>query len=535
MTTESEHYDVIQIGFGPVGQTQAALLGAQGHRVAVFERWPALYPMARAGHVDHEIMRVFQNIGAAAAIERASIPIPDYEWINGEGKLILHLDWNHATPSGWKSDYLIYQSYVEDALISSVRRETSVEVNTGWEATAITDCGDHVEVTVRQGTLDGEQWVPTGKTRTVTARYLIGADGANSLVRRTFDMPMTDLGFQEDWLVLDIRPDHADLNIDMPEAAQICDPARPRSLFRWLGREHARMEFMLLPGEHPAEMKTAENAWRMLSDYGLNADNCQVVRRAVYTFRSLLADNFRQGRVLLVGDAAHQMPPFMGQGMCSGVRDAVNLAWKLDLVLSGTAPETLLDTYTTERRPHADELIKTSIQLGKIVCVADPQAAAARDAMFLKGEAPPLPPFPWLQYGVVSQAQEGDTLTGHLGLQARVAVQGQTGLLDDLTGHGWRILSRDRATRDVVRRHDALLGALKARHLLIHRANVDLDSVIDVDGDYNRWFGAAEADTVIVRPDFYVYGVARTPDELSELLDQLTHDLGLTARDTVSA
>src|SRR5262249_51540279 len=151
--------------------------------------------------------------------------------------------------------------------------------------------------------------------------------------------------------VMDVRPHDPAMEIDMPAAGQICDPARPISLFRWLGLEHCRWEFMLLPGETHEQMENEEACWRLLARWGLARGNADLIRHAVYTFRSLLADTFQRGRTFLVGDAAHLMPPFQGQGMCSGIRDAKTLSWKLDLVLRGAADPALPETYTPERKP----------------------------------------------------------------------------------------------------------------------------------------------------------------------------------------
>lgn len=520
-------YDVVQIGFGPVGQTHAALLGDRGHRVGVFERWPSLYPLARAGHVDHEIMRIFQSIGAAEQVEREAIPIADYDWFNGDGELLLHVDWANPAPSGWKSDYLMYQPRMEDAIRAAVAARPSVEVNLGWEAAAITQHDDHVEVLVREGrTLTGGVWEPTGRTRTITARYLVGADGANSAVRRGTDIAMVDYGFEEDWLVLDVRPHDPDMHIDMPEAAQICDPRRPVSLFRWLGREHARWEFMLLPGETAEQVTTNDAAWGFLAPWGLNADNTEITRRAVYTFRSLLADRFRDGRVVLIGDSAHVMPPFMGQGMCSGVRDAANLAWKLDLVLRGLSDDRLLDSYTEERRPHVDQIITTSIALGQIVCISDPVAAGERDAAFRSGQAPPPPPFPGLTAGILGP--DDDPTVGSLGVQGRVAVDDRVGRADDLLGAGWYVLSPDRALLDGIEPDQrATLDAIGARVVHVTRSRRGPTDAIDIDATYHVWFRDAGVRALVVRPDYYVYGTASDSAGLNALLGRLPAQLGL--------
>lgn len=523
-------YDVLQIGFGPVGQALAALMGRRGHRVAVFERWPGAYPLPRAGHLDHEVMRILQSIGVAGAVEERAIPIADYEWFSADGTLLLHLDWNAPTPSGWRSDYLFYQPYLEDALGRAVREQhPAVEVFTGWEAVGLEQDADGVEVALR------EVARPNGarRTRTVRARYVIGADGANSFVRRACGIDREDLGFEEDWLVVDVRPHDPELAIDMPEAGQICDPSRPVSLFRWLGRRHCRWEFMLLPGETRAQMEREETAWRLLGRWGLSPANAQVVRRAVYTFQSLLAETWRDHRTLLVGDAAHVMPPFMGQGACSGMRDAANLAWKLDLVLRGVAGPDLLDSYTAERRPHVRAVTQMSIDLGAIVCVHDAEAAAARDAALLSGSAPPPPPFPHLDCGLLQADRDDAPLgpAGTLGVQGRVRRGGRVGLLDDLVGTGWQLLSRRREAFEALSQEQrAMLDGLGTHLVHITRAELGTRNfALDLDATYERWFTSLGVDAVLVRPDFYVFGTAATAADVPGLVEPLRARLQRTA------
>jgi len=504
----------------------SALLGRAGHRVAVFERWPDAYPLPRAGHIDAEIMRIFQDIGAADEFEKSAVPVPAYDWFNGDGQLLLHMDWSQPTPSGWRSHYLMYQPEMEDALTGAAARYSSVSVTRGWEAVAIEECSDHVEVRLREGYLDGDSWVPSGNTRTVTAQYVIGSDGAMSFTRRHAAIPWDDLGFEEDWLVVDIRPRNPDVHIDMPDAGQICDPRRPVSLFRWLGRSHCRWEFMMLAGETRAEMTGDEQVWSLLERWKVTAREFDIVRSAVYTFRSRLARRFGKDRVLLVGDAAHLMPPFIGQGMCSGIRDAANLAWKLDLVLRGVAHDALLDTYTVERQSHVERVIRMSMELGRVVCMIDPNAAAERDKAFFGDQAPLPPPFPSLASGVL-QGGVGGALVGHLGVQGRIVCGEMIGRADDLIGGGWSVLSTRAGAMEVLNPDQvAFLKEIGARVVHVSQATADSEfAVVDVDGTYARWFAQLGVDVVMIRPDHYIYGLAGRLEELPGLIDELRGQL----------
>ncbi len=517
-------YDVVLIGYGPVGQTMASLLGQQGHSVAVFERWPNLYGRARAGHVDHEIMRVFQSIHVAEAFEKVTYVASAYDWINAEGKVLIHFSGINEAPSGWPPDLLMYQPDLEDLLDKEARAQPSVEINLGWEATALTQHDDYVELTVRQGEKAPQgQWLATGETRTVRARYLIGADGANSFVRQALNFVWEDMGFSENWLVVDFRPNDAQAVATMPEMAQLCDPARPTTLGHQ-GDKYARWEFKLLPGEQPAKMATPEKVWELISPW-VTPDQGHLLRHVVYNFRSILAEQWRKGNVLLVGDAAHLMPPFLGQGLCSGIRDAKNLAWKLDHVLRDKADATLLDSYATERRPHVRSIIEQAVMLGSILCMTDPFAAAARDQALLSGVVPPPPAFPGLTDGILYRDNQGTPIApaGQLSVQGQVSYQGKTGRFDDIVGQGWTVISSQADPRSVLSAEQiAFLNKLDAHIVQVGAQNVDnQDVVIDLAGVYANYFAKTGLQAVLVRPDFYVFGGAATLADLPTLVEAL--------------
>ncbi len=206
--------------------------------------------------------------------------------------------------------------------------------------------------------------------------------GPTALSATCSDIPSTDLGFFYDWLIVDVVLDEP--RVYDPINVQLCDPARPTTVVSG-GPGRRRWEFMRLPEETLDDLNDVDAAWRLLAAWDVTPANATLERHAVYTFSARHAERWRSGRVLLAGDAAHLMPPFAGQGMCSGIRDAANLAWKLDLVVTGRGAATVLDSYTEERLPHARAVIDLSIGLGRIICVPDPAEAAARDEMMSVG------------------------------------------------------------------------------------------------------------------------------------------------------
>jgi 2-polyprenyl-6-methoxyphenol hydroxylase-like FAD-dependent oxidoreductase len=520
--------DVAIVGYGPVGQTLAALLGRAGHRVAAFERFNEIYRMPRAVHIDHEIMRLLQNLGLADRLAGEMIPLREYHWFGADGEPLMTLTPEQPAKSGWESDYLFFQPELERALDGHACANYGVNLHRGWVATGLVDDADGTTLTVRRhDEPEPGRTEPTGETETVRARWLVGADGANSFVREAAGIGRRDLGFQERWLVVDAEPVDMQALAHLPTACQWCDPRRPTTHVQ-SGPRHHRWEFMLLPGEQPRDFDDPAWVWSLLEPWYRPEDG-PLTRTAVYEFRSMLADRMRDGHLLLAGDSAHLTPPFLGQGLGAGLRDAANLAWKLDLVLRGLAADSLLDTVDAERQPQTEWVIRFAIELGRVLCELDPDAALERDTALRGLDAPPPVEAPPLTGGVVRQVPEGseDPLAGTLGVQGRVAVDGQEGLFDDVVGRGWTLIVSDGDPLDGL--DDAEREALDALDVNVASLGDGAPGAItDVDGRLTDWLAQHGTHAVLVRPDFYVFGSAASPVEAPELLDDLRTQLHLS-------
>jgi flavoprotein hydroxylase len=504
----ADTYDVAIVGYGPVGQALAILLGQRGWRVGVFEKQPQAYPLPRAVHFDHEVGRILQSCGVADEIRGRTEVADVYEWRNAAGDTLLRFESDEAGPSGWPDGNMFAQPELERVLDARVGAVPSVTVARGAEVVALDPGSDDVALSVASA---------DGTRRSARARWVVGCDGANSFVRSRMGATVTDLGFFFDWLIVDVLPRVP--KVWRPLNIQVCDPVRPTTLVSG-GPGRRRWEFMRLPGEDLDELNRAETAWRLLAPWDVSPGNAELERHTVYRFQARWVDGWRNGRLLLAGDAAHQMPPFAGQGMCSGLRDAANLAWKLDLVLAGHASDAILDTYPSERIPHVRAVIDFSMALGKVICIADPAEAAGRDALMTaavaSGQQTTPPPAPGLGAGVFA---EGDPHAGKLFPQGRVrTAEGREGWFDDVVGTGWMLVS---AGADALAAVDAdtraWLASIGARAVEVGTSG----PCRDVGGTYGRWFAHAGATVALQRPDFYVFGTAATAADTPALLADL--------------
>jgi 3-(3-hydroxy-phenyl)propionate hydroxylase len=370
-----------------------------------------------------------------------------------------------------------------------------------------------------------------GQTRTVTADYVIACDGASSGVREQLGITLEDLVFDEPWLVVDVLVNEEALGKLPQTAAQYCDPTRPTTFIIGPGN-HRRWEIMLLPDEDPREAQQPEQVWKLLSKW-LTPNDATLWRAASYRFHALVAREWRRGRVFLAGDAAHQQPPFIGQGMCQGLRDVSNLMWKLDRVLKGQSGDALLDTYGEERSEHVRQLTTRIKAIGKVICERDPEAARERDARILaEGGGQPktitrqeiVPP---LQKGLITSRD--DKAKGTLFPQPWVRTEAGRKLLDAVAGAGWRLIVDGRSslhTPHTVRQKAEYLGLHVIKVASSGEASFNQngdthDTIIELDAVLARWFDAHGCRAAIVRPDHYVFGTASDEDSLADLMRDL--------------
>jgi 3-(3-hydroxy-phenyl)propionate hydroxylase len=342
--------DVLIVGMGPVGAAMANLLGRYGVRTLVVDKATEIFKAPRAIALDNEALRVLQMCGLQEG-DIDTVAIPEVRMHSP-----LFGQYSRAVTAGATDGHpklvTFYQPQLEAVLRERLNRYPCIQVTLGTELSAFEQREDGIEATLQD---------PQGQTRHIRARYLVGADGANSVVRRLLGQEFKGKTYAEDWLVVDAR--HVAQPIDHVEF--ICDPQRPTPHMVAPGARQ-RWEFKLQPGETREQMEHPDTVRRLLAPWTQGRD-IEIERVAVYRFHARVADTFQVGHAFLVGDAAHITPPFVGQGLVAGLRDVANLAWKLAWVIQGRARAQLLSSYTLERQPHVKSMIQLAQWMGRLV------------------------------------------------------------------------------------------------------------------------------------------------------------------------
>ena len=527
MLVERSEFDVVIVGLGPVGAVAANIAGLLGLKTLVLERTDHAYLKPRAIVFDAEIMRIFASIGLAERIAKASRALGGSIYLGADRRPIRTFRARQpAHAKAWYPSNLFYQPELESTLRDGLNRFSNVTVSLKHELVALRDFGGWSTLNV----------IAHGSSQSleIRARSVLACDGASSTVRKLLQIPLDDIGFEERWLVVDTfvnGPMRWPSTHAIPEEVQrgeyslmLCDPARPSTLIPGVGR-HRRWEYMLLPGEHDDDVVGSDWLRRQLSQW-IDPQDVEIVRSAVYRFRALIAQRWRINNIFLLGDAAHQTPPFYGQGMCHGIRDAAQLMWKLDLVLNNVSPAKLLDSYQEEREPHVREIVAASVAAGAQVCILDPEAAVARDKEFRRIEherrnAPVaitdvVPP---IRAGIINPKSGGMRLP-------ELAVETGNGhQLDDMIAGRFTLLTRCEEAGNLPASLAAGWQKIAGQTVRVGAVNDSDCSVHDAAGDVSHWLEQRQAYCAIVRPDRYVYAMpcdrANLYDELTMLLEKL--------------
>ena len=503
-------YDVAVIGYGPTGATAANILGQLGLKVLVVERDPDIYGRARAISTDEEVMRVWQSIGLADRLQQDMLPDRPAAFVDADGRPFIEMTIT-GRGCGHPPQQFIYQPAIDKVLREGVARFANVEVLLEHESLRALNKGDHVELLLAD--------LRSDTLTKVRASYVIAADGGASPTRGLLGVGYSGRTYGERWVVIDTKmlkewDAHDRLRFH-------CNPSRPTvDCPTPLG--HHRWEFPARSGEDDKTLVSDASVWKVLNDQGITEENVKVLRAVVYSHHVRVADRWRVGRVFLAGDAAHAMPPWIGQGMSAGVRDAANLCWKVAQVLRGQAPESLLDSYEAERKPHVTEVTRRAVFTGRVITERHRSVAAVRNHVLRA-----LTKVPGVLTGLQKMAWVPDA---HYPAGFFAPTDRRLPGLTKRHAAGWQIPQpwvREPATGDTVRLDDLMcrqwtlihvgpppVGALAWTALGARTIDVGRDTY-DHTGTLTKWLRSKGATAVVVRPDGFIYAAATADHALA--------------------
>ncbi|ATO61492.1 bifunctional 3-(3-hydroxy-phenyl)propionate/3-hydroxycinnamic acid hydroxylase [Mycobacterium avium subsp. hominissuis] len=534
--------DVLVVGAGPVGLTLANILGLQGIRTVMVEERDTLIDYPRGVGLDDEALRTFQSIGLVERVLPHTVPNQILRFMDAKRRVLAEM----APPDarfGWPKRNGFVQPLVDAELLAGLDRFAHVQVRWGSPMTGCREDADGVNVELGADGGNVGDGGGDGHPARLRARYVVGCDGGRSMTRRVMGVSFDGTTSSTRWLVVDIANDP----LGHPNSEVGADPERPYASIS-IAHGIRRFEFMIHADESDEQAEDPEFLTRMLARMVPHPDRVDVIRRRVYTHHSRIAGEFRRGRLLLAGDAAHLMPVWQGQGYNSGIRDAANLGWKLAAVVSGRAGDKLLDTYDMERRKHARAMIDLSTMVGRVISPTNRRVAGARDLLVRSASIVPtlkryvlemrFKPMPRYEHGAVVHANPGraDSPVGTLFIQPRVDTRDQQDvLLDDVLGPWFAVLCWNNNPRKILgetafanwKALGARFFALRPATQLHWTGHDDPDVVVvgDRRGDLKSWFDIHAESVLFLRPDRCIAGACiaqRAPDLSAALFDALT-------------
>ncbi|CAN5762516.1 bifunctional 3-(3-hydroxy-phenyl)propionate/3-hydroxycinnamic acid hydroxylase [soil metagenome] len=487
---------VVIIGGGPTGIAAATLLAQYGITSVVLERWADIYPQPRAVAADDEVFRILARLGVGAEFAALSRPGLGLRLVDRNLKVLSEFRRNSAAGvNGFPESNMFDQPELEKVLRANLRHYPEVHLRGDAEVSTVTQLtGGRVRVSFADRI--------TGDGYEIESDFVFGCDGANSLVRRTIDATMADLRFEQRWLVIDIDTD-AELG-QWDGVHQVCSSVRAGTYMR-VGRTRYRWEFPLLPAETAADFSSPAAIAPLIAPWVGNTplEQLTLVRTCEYTFRARVADRWRRGSVFLLGDAAHLTPPFIGQGMGAGLRDAMNLSWKVAGVLHGALPESVLDTYQRERKAHARSMIRFAVGIGWAMTSGGRAGDRIRRDVLPRLQplaslagAPATPPL--RTSALVRKSRSRGDLTGMLCPNPML----DDARFDELVGNRVAVVTRRHLPRP---RRDRL-----------HAAGVTVVEAT-TDDELGRWLRGGHADAAVVRPDRTVMCTATGDARVDEI------------------
>jgi 3-(3-hydroxy-phenyl)propionate hydroxylase len=485
--------DVAVVGAGPVGLALSSLLLRQGLTVVLLDRGRYGVLKPRATHLDDESVRIMQAMGVADELEpEFYVPSPfslyDSDWNQVAGNTLR----KEIGDQAWRYDYMFHQPTFENRVREIVAASPAITTYYGVDVVGVAQDSEHATVHARD--------LDAGSDFSVDALFVVGCDGAHSIVQSALGAGMEDLHGTQRWVVIDLLINEGVSVEDQLHTYATSGPGRTYT-FVPTGEQRRRIEYKALEHETDESLERDDTVWDLVSKW-VTPDTAVLERADTYEFNAVIANRWRNDRLFIAGDAAHQMPPKAGQGLCTGLRDAANLAWKLAFCVRGQASTDLLDTYESERSPHARLWIQISNGIARAI-----EALAAGEAPEIAGEQNPesRPP--------IGPGLHGTT-PPPAGLLSFQPFLPNGTRLDDRTGLHFAVIARSALLEET---------AAAAREIWDQIDAVVLDSA---DASYDGWLDERGLGAVVIRPDRYIFGTAVTASDLADLTARLKDALG---------